>query len=850
MKGIVPIERIAAARRRLAELSELSNGPPGGEIEVRQGVRLLFSVLDELETVARESKQNEEAENESRFNIVAETATDGIISIDDQSTIRYANPAAAQMFGYELAEMLGKNLTALMPKRLGQIHLTSLGRYLATGQRHISWRAIELAGLHKSGQEFPIEISFAEDIRNGRHFFTGIVRDVTDRKRSEEALRASEQRLQAIVDNTTAVIFIKDLELRYLLVNREYERLFHVRRDQIRDKTDFDIHPHDVAETLRANDRQVIEAAEPTQFEEVVPAEGSAHHYIVVKFLLRDQANEPYAICGIATDITSLKRTEELQIRHARHAALRADIHAAFLGGAESSLQTMLQSSTEAIVRHLGAAFARIWTLNEQENMLELRASAGQYTRLNGTHARVAVGEQKIGLIAQERKPHLTNDVLNDKRISDPEWAKREHMVAFAGYPLMVERHLVGVLAMFAREALGPEALEALASVADTIAQGIERKIAEQKLRESEHNLRLFMETIPQMLWSATPDGAIDYWNQRVVDYTGLSADQLRGAGWINAVHTDDREMMLNAWRSAVSEGLPYQFEFRARRAADGMYRSCISSALPLRDQAGRILKWYGCVADLHDWKQAQEALRSREAELAHATRVMTMGEITSSIAHEINQPLGAIINYGNACLRLLRAGSADLTELGTALSAIVRDANRASGIIAHIRALSKKAPPEMTALQVRDVVADILPLVRHELARREIALKTALPEDLSPVLGDRMQLQQVLLNLVINSIEAMSKVPENQRQLLIKAQPHVAEGEAFILINVTDSGIGLKAEDLPRLFETFYTTKAEGMGMGLAISRSIVEAHGGRLWATPNVDLGATFQLMLPVQT
>ena len=479
-----------------------------------------------------------------------------------------------------------------------------------------------------------------------------------------------------------------------------------------------------------------------------------------------------------------------------------------------------------------------------------LRSSAGQYTRLNGTHARVAVGEQKIGLIAQERKPHLTNDVLNDKRISDPEWAKREHMVAFAGYPLMVERHLVGVLAMFAREALGPEALEALASVADTIAQGIERKIAEQKLRESEHNLRLFMETIPQMLWSATPDGAIDYWNQRVVDYTGLSADQLRGAGWINAVHTDDREMMLNAWRSAVSEGLPYQFEFRVRRAADGMYRSCISSALPLRDQAGRILKWSGCVADLHDWKQAQEALRSREAELAHATRVMTMGEITSSIAHEINQPLGAIINYGNACLRLLRAGSADLTELGTALSAIVRDANRASGIIAHIRALSKKAPPEMAALQVRDVVADILPLVRHELARREIALKTALPEDLSPVLGDRIQLQQVLLNLVINSIEAMDKVSEDRRHLLIEAQPHVSAEKSFVLITVKDSGIGLEVDDLSKLFETFYTTKADGMGMGLAISRSIVEAHGGRLWATGNAGHGASFQLTLPVQT
>ena len=237
MKGRVSIERIAAARQRLAELSEL--GPPGSESRVRQAVDLLSSVLDELETVAQGGEFEQETDNESRFNTLAEAASDGIISIDDQSTIRYVNPAAGQMFGYEPAEMLDKNLTVLMPERFRQSHLTSFRRYLTTGQKHIRWRAVELVGLHKSGREFPIEISFGEDVRKDKHFFTGIVRDVTDRKRSEEALRVSEQRLQAIVDNTTALVFIKDLELRYVLVNREYERLFDIGRDQIRGKTDF-----------------------------------------------------------------------------------------------------------------------------------------------------------------------------------------------------------------------------------------------------------------------------------------------------------------------------------------------------------------------------------------------------------------------------------------------------------------------------------------------------------------------------------------------------------------------------------------------------------------------------------
>ena len=173
-----------------------------------------------------------------------------------------------------------------------------------------------------------------------------------------------------------------------------------------------------------------------------------------------------------------------MQGRRARQAAMRADIQLAFSDEIESGLQTVLQRSAEAVVRHLDAAFARIWTLNEQENMLELQASAGQYTHLDGEHARIPVGELKIGLIAQERKPHLTNDVQNDDRISHPEWAKREGMQAFAGHPLIVEGRLVGVLGMFARKVLEPDTLEALTSVADAIAQGIDRKVAAEKIRE------------------------------------------------------------------------------------------------------------------------------------------------------------------------------------------------------------------------------------------------------------------------------------------------------------------------------------------------------------------------------
>jgi PAS domain S-box-containing protein len=287
-----------------------------------------------------------------------------------------------------------------------------------------------------------------------------------ERQRAEEALRASEQRLQDILDNTTAVVFVKDLELRYILVNREYERRHQVQRDQIRGKTDFDIHPPDVAEKVRANDRHVIEAGVPIQFEEAVPMEEGERQYIVVKFLLLDRTAKPYALCGIATDITELKRAEELQARRARQAALRADINAAFSSGAESVLQTMLQQSAQAIVCHLDGALARIWTLNDRQNVLELQASAGLDTRLDGEPARVPVGKLRVGLIAQERKPHLTNETAGDHGISRSESEKRSGMTSFAGYPLLVEGRLVGVLEMFVGKFLGQDTLEAVEMVA------------------------------------------------------------------------------------------------------------------------------------------------------------------------------------------------------------------------------------------------------------------------------------------------------------------------------------------------------------------------------------------------
>ncbi len=245
--------------------------------------------------------------------------------------------------------------------------------------------------------------------------------------------------------------------------------------------------------------------------------------------------------------------------------------------------------------------------------------------------------------------------------------------------------------------------------------------------------------------------------------------------------------------------------------------------------------------------EQAEEALRQAQADLAHVSRVTTMGELTASIAHEVNQPLTAVVNNANACLDLLPKAAPNVEEVREALAEIIDDADRASAVILHVRQLAKRAPIEKSLLDLRDVVKDVLALARYESAARRVTIHTDLPEDLPSVSGDRVQLQQVLLNLVMNGMEAMNTVEESKRVLTICGRLETRGGMRAASLRVQDSGTGFKPEEMDRLFEAFYTTKPQGMGMGLAISRSIIEAHGGRLWAEPNQGPGATFLISLP---
>jgi len=365
---------------------------------------------------------------------------------------------------------------------------------------------------------------------------------------------------------------------------------------------------------------------------------------------------------------------------------------------------------------------------------------------------------------------------------------------------------------------------------------------AEEALRASESHLRLITETIPALVWRTTPDGGVDYVNRRVLEYTGKRLEDWGNAGWLRLLHPDDVDSTVRRWRQSTETGQSYQVAYRLQRA-DGAYRWFDARGEPLRDSEGRVVQWYGICIDMEDSKRTEDALRNTQERLSIASQVATVGELSASIAHEVNQPLTAVVSNGNACLRWLAAQPPNLAKAKEAAERIVRDGKDAGEVVRRIRSLFKRAAHEEVPLDLNEVIVEVLSLLRNETAKRRVTVETDLRPDLAPVTGDRVQLQQLILNLLLNGVEAMDPVTDHPKRLFIRSK---RDSDDTVLVEIRDSGVGLK--DPETVFDAFFTTKANGMGMGLAICRSIVQAHNGRLWAASGEGPGATFCFTLPL--
>ena len=365
-------------------------------------------------------------------------------------------------------------------------------------------------------------------------------------------------------------------------------------------------------------------------------------------------------------------------------------------------------------------------------------------------------------------------------------------------------------------------------------------KETEQALQMREHELLGIIETIPSMLWSTSPAGEPTHVSQRFLEYCGASLEELVHRGWERFLHPDDREKTAKAVARAFGSGQSYSAIHRWRRA-DGEYRWYQSMGEPLRDPHGKIIQWYGLATDIDEQKRAEDHLRDMRIKLAKASRLATVAELAGSIAHELNQPLMSILANAQAAKRWFNAAPPNGTEVNSSIERVIRDARAADETMQHIRALFKQESSDKKDVNIPNILREVVRFVQEDPKKRDVPIECRFEESLPVVPVDQIQIQQVFINLIVNAIEALEG---RQAAPLIVLRAVTDPNE--MLIQVIDNGPGV--DDPDRIFDAFMTTKEKGMGIGLAVSRSIVEAHGGRLWAENNRTGGATFNVALPL--
>ena len=348
-------------------------------------------------------------------------------------------------------------------------------------------------------------------------------------------------------------------------------------------------------------------------------------------------------------------------------------------------------------------------------------------------------------------------------------------------------------------------------------------------------------ETIPSMLWSTSPTGEVTHVGQRVLEYTGLSHEDFLNLGWKRIIHPDDFVDTAKSFFRAIQTGEPYCATHRLRRR-DGEYRWHHASGAPLRDSDGRIIQWYGLSIDVDERKRTEDHLRDMRVKLSRASQIATVAELSASIAHELNQPLMAILGNAQAAKRWLNAWPPNITEVNKSIERIMRDARAADETMQHIRALFKQEPVVKKEASISNMMREVARLVQEDPKRPKVQIDWSFDENLPKVPIDHIPIQEVFTNLISNAIEALE---DNEVSPLIKVRAAVTD-QSEMVIQVIDNGPGVN--DPERIFDAFVTTKEKGMGIGLAVSRSIVEAHGGRLWAENGPDGGARFNVVLPL--
>ena len=562
-------------------------------------------------------------------------------------------------------------------------------------------------------------------------------------------------------------------------------------------------------------------------------------------------------IVGIVFFIT-FSKTERMKAENTLEeqsclTALGADIGVALIQ--HGKLRDILQKCAEALVKNLDVAFARIWTFNKEKNMLELQSSAGIYTHIDGQHSRIPVGMFKVGLIAQERKPILTNSVIGDPRVPNQEWARQTGMNSFAGYPLIIEDHLIGVMAMFAQKPLTKITLKALAAVSDSIALGIERKRVEENLLTVKNRLEFLFKVSPVMIYSSQYDDyRFTFMSENVSLQLGHYAQEFidNPRFWIDRVHPEDLPHILDKL-SHLAEVDTMALEYRFLHK-DGTYRSMYNELNLVRDTVGNPQEIIGYWADVTEKRCMEDERKALIEQLYHSQKLESVGTLAGGIAHDFNNILAIIIGYGN----LLEKSFGKDNPSRIYIQKILKSAERATNLVQGLLAFSRKQESCPKPVSISRILLTVNNLLLR-LIGENIILDIVPPNKDCVVMADCGQMEQVLLNLATNARDAMP----NGGKLIIRADIMELGNEfirthgygeigAYVRISVTDTGTGMDKETLRRIFQPFFTTKevGKGTGLGLSIVYGIIKQHGGYINVESEPGKGATFRIYLPVIT
>jgi PAS domain S-box-containing protein len=718
-----------------------------------------------------------------------------ILVADAEGQIVYANRVAVATLGRPLEELLGDGwLTSVDPSSLSEARSLWYRCIRSNEPLNVIWRFRQSGGAYR-WQHFKAEPTTDNDSGTVTWYLLGI--DVDEQFRIQEALKASEQEAREILDRVPAMISIwNDEGIAY--TNRRLSDYVGAVITDLRDGSYLDYsHPDD--RDAMVDDFMMSPTNKPKEI--IYRLRGKNGLYRWFHTRAEPYFNEDgsvYRWYGLNSDIDDFYRSKELLRERELQLNLLTETLPALLWKAapDGTIVYMNKTATKYCGRTLEEMQQRGWTDLVHPDDLEETLIHWKRLLEDGISADTVL--RFLGTDGQYKWFHSSAAVVRDT----------------SGKIIAIHSVML-----------------------DTTAQ----KNAELALQHSEQQMLRMMDTVPSMLWSMAPDGNVTFVNRKVRDYTGMSLDEMRERGRIATMHPEEQESAARKCREALANGSHYEAEHRIRRT-DGVYRWHLSRAEPLRNESGQIVQWYAVDIDTDDQRRAEERLRELRTN-ASQTSLTSMGaEISASIAHEINQPLTSVLANAQACARWLEAAPPKLEHAVRSIDRIVRDVRAIDTVVRNVRSLFKRQPTVMAPCNMVELVRDGVSLIKENVNQRPTPIDYDYQNPVVMALVDRFQIQQIIINLIGNAIEAMEGT---ERLPLLRIWTRRTES-GQVLTEFIDNGCGLPVHLVDSIFDAFVTTKKNGMGIGLSISRSIVEAHGGKLWAESNPDFGAKFSLLL----